>query len=107
GELGRSVLERTTTRPTCEVVGIDVGYTEEGIKSIVPARGAFKVTFRLVPDQRPAEVAAGFERWLRERVPDGVALELRYEGGIAPCLTPVDHPAMGALSRAIARVWRK
>src|SRR6266566_1988024 len=45
GEAGRSVLERTTTRPTCDVVGIDVGYTGEGIKSIVPARGGFKVTF--------------------------------------------------------------
>ena len=107
GEAGTSVLERTTTRPTCDVVGIDVGYTGEGIKSIVPARGGFKVTFRLVPDQQPAEVASQFERWLRERVPDGVELDLRYEGGIAPCLTPVDHPAMGALSRAIERVWRK
>ena len=58
-----------------------------------------------MPDQRPADVAAGFERWLRARVPEGVELDLRYEGGIAPCLTPVEHPAMGALSRAIERVW--
>src|SRR5438552_2412613 len=36
GEAGTSVLERTTTRPTCDVVGIDVGYTGEGIKAIVP-----------------------------------------------------------------------
>ena len=27
------------------------------------------------------------------------------EGGVAPALTPIDHPAVGALSRAIERVW--
>ena len=26
---------------------------------------------------------------------------------MAPALTPVDHPALGALRRAIARVWGK
>jgi acetylornithine deacetylase/succinyl-diaminopimelate desuccinylase-like protein len=26
-------------------------------------------------------------------------------GGVAPALTPVDHPALGALSRAIETVW--
>ena len=29
------------------------------------------------------------------------------EGAVAPALTPVDHPAMGALYRAIERVWGK
>ena len=29
------------------------------------------------------------------------------EGGVAPALTPVDHPAMGALCRAVGRVWGK
>ena len=27
------------------------------------------------------------------------------EGAVAPALTPVDHPAVGALTRAIERVW--
>ena len=105
GETGRSVLERIWTRPTCDVVGISVGYAGEGIKTVVPARGGFKVTFRLVPDQRPEAVAQAFTLWLRSLVPDGVEVDVRPEGAVAPALTPVDHPAMAALCRAVERVW--
>ena len=105
GEAGRSLLERIWTRPTCDVVGIGVGYTGDGIKTVVPARGSFKVTFRLVPDQRPESVAAAFGAWLSDRLPAGAEVEVRHEGAVAPALTPVDHPAMGALCRAVERVW--
>ncbi|MDQ4132211.1 MAG: dipeptidase [Actinomycetota bacterium] len=107
GETGRSVLERIWTRPTCDVVGIGVGYTGDGIKTIVPARGACKVTFRLVPDQRPETIEAAFREWLAAQVPEGVQVDVRPEGAVAPALTPVDHPAVGALCRAVERVWGK
>ncbi len=107
GEAGRSLLERIWTRPTCDVVGIDVGYRGEGMKTIVPARGGFKVTFRLVPDQRPERVTRRFEEWLRASVPAGVEVEVTPVGGVAPALTPADHPAVAALCRAIGRVWGK
>ncbi len=107
GEADRSLLERIWTRPTCDVVGIDAGYSGEGMKTVIPARGGFKVTFRLVPDQRPDAVAAAFERWLQQSVPEGVDVQVTMVGGVAPALTPVDHPAMGALCRSIERVWGK
>lgn len=105
GEAGRSVLERIWTRPTCDVVGIGTGYTGEGIKTVVPARARFKVTFRLVPDQEPDRVRDAFESWLAGAVPDGVEVSVTPEGAVAPALTPVGHPAVGALSRAVGRVW--
>ena len=105
GEAGRSTLERIWTRPTCDVTGIGVGYAGAGIKTIVPASGTAKITFRLVPDQRPEAVADAFERWVAERVPHGVDVSVTPEGAVAPALTPVDHPAVAALVRAIGRVW--
>jgi acetylornithine deacetylase/succinyl-diaminopimelate desuccinylase-like protein len=107
GEAGRGLLERIWTRPTCDVVGIDVGYQGEGMKTVIPARGGCKVTFRLVPDQRPERVTERFEAWARAQVPAGVEVEITRHGGVAPALTPVDHPAVGALCRAIERVWGK
>jgi acetylornithine deacetylase/succinyl-diaminopimelate desuccinylase-like protein len=107
GESGRSLLERIWTRPTCDVVGIDAGYQGAGMKTVVPATGGFKVTFRLVPDQRPDEVEARFRDWLAAAVPEGVEVVATRHGAVAPALTPVDHPAVGALCRAIARVWGK
>jgi acetylornithine deacetylase/succinyl-diaminopimelate desuccinylase-like protein len=105
GETGHSTLERIWSRPTCDVVGIGVGYTDDGIKTIVPARGRFKVTFRLVPDQRPEKIAASFRSWVAAQLPEGVDASVKPLGAVAPALTPVDHPAVGALTRAIARVW--
>jgi len=107
GEAGYTPIERTTTRPTAEVVGLSGGYRGPGIKTIVPATANVKVAFRLVPDQRPDQVTAAFGAWLAARIPDGVAVTVTPEGGVAPALTPVDHPAMGALVRAIERVWGK
>jgi acetylornithine deacetylase/succinyl-diaminopimelate desuccinylase-like protein len=105
GEAGQSTLARIGYRPTAEVVGFGAGYTGDGMKTIVPAEGGCKITFRLVADQDPAEVTAAFRSWLAERVPDGVELTVTPEGGVAPALTPVDHPAVGALCRAIETVW--
>jgi len=105
GEAGRSLLERIWTRPTCDVTGISVGYAGPGVKTIVPAQGRFTVTFRLVPAQRPERVTRAFEAWVAARVPDGVAVEITPMGGVAPALTPVDHPAMAALCRSVERVW--
>lgn len=105
GEEGYPPLERIGTRPTAEVVGIRGGYQGPGIKTIVPAAAGLKVALRLVPDQDPAEVSAAFHRWLGERLPEGVEVTVTPEGGVAPALTPVDHPAMAALSRVITRVW--
>jgi acetylornithine deacetylase/succinyl-diaminopimelate desuccinylase-like protein len=105
GEAGYTPLERTGIRPTAELVGITAGYGGPGIKTIVPAVADLKVTFRLVPDQRPGEIAEAFQRWLATRLPDQVYVTIVPEGAVAPALTPVDHPAVAALARAIERVW--
>ena len=105
GEQGFTPLERIGVRPTAEVVGLHGGYGGPGIKTIVPATAAFKVAFRLVPDQRPEAIDAAFRSWLSSHVPPGVAVTVTPEGGVAPALTPIDDPAMGALGRAITAVW--
>ncbi len=105
GEVGYTPIERTTTRPTAEVVGLTSGYHGPGIKTIVPATANLKIALRLVPDQRPEEVSASFGEWLAVHVPDGVGVTVTPEGGVAPAMTPVDHPALRALVRAIERVW--
>jgi acetylornithine deacetylase/succinyl-diaminopimelate desuccinylase-like protein len=105
GERGFTALERVGVRPTAEVVGLHGGYGGPGMKTIVPATAGFKVAFRLVPDQKPDDVEPAFRKWLAERIPRGVEVSITAEGGVAPALTPVDHPSMAALVRAIEAVW--
>lgn len=105
GEAGVPLLDRLWARPTCDVTGLHSGYGGDGVKTIIPAAARVKVTFRIVPDQSPLEVAGAFEVWARDRVPAGVEMDIRCDAAIGPALTPVGHPAVAALARSIRRVW--
>ena len=99
------LLERLWARPTCDVTGLHSGYAGDGVKTIVPATARLKVTFRLVADQSPEDVAAAFEAWARDQIPAGIALDVHRDMAIGAALTPTDHPAVAALARSIRRVW--
>jgi acetylornithine deacetylase/succinyl-diaminopimelate desuccinylase-like protein len=107
GEAGRSPAERTGTRPTAEVVGIKGGYDGPGIKTVIPATANLKVALRLVPEQKPAQVAAAFQQWAAAQVPAGASVVVTPSGAVAPFVTPVEHPAVQVLSGVIQRVWGK
>jgi hypothetical protein len=47
-EKGRSVLEMTWSRPTCEMNGVGGGYQGAGFKTVIPSTVSAKVSFRLV-----------------------------------------------------------
>ena len=106
GEAGYSTLERVWARPTAEVNGIWGGHTGPGSKTIVPAEAHAKLSFRLVAGQEPARVRESFEDWLAARVPAGITYATSYEGdGVRPCLTPLDHPALQSVTRAMGRAF--
>jgi acetylornithine deacetylase/succinyl-diaminopimelate desuccinylase-like protein len=105
GEAGYSPLERMSGRPTADVNGIWGGFTGVGTKTIIPATAHAKVSFRLVADQDPAKLVPLFERWVRDRVPDHVAVSVTSFGGVKPALTPLDHPGNRAAADAVARAF--
>ena len=76
GEEGYSSAERTWARPTAEVNGIGGGYQGEGSKTVLPAEAFVKFSFRLVPDQDPADILAKAEKHLRAHCPPGVKIEV-------------------------------
>ncbi|MQA86850.1 MAG: dipeptidase [Streptosporangiales bacterium] len=106
GEEGFTTLERLWTRPTAEVNGMWGGYTGPGGKTIIPAEAHAKVSFRLVPDQYPAEVTAALRAYVQERVPPGIEVRVGELGpGVRPCVTPLDTPALQSVKRAMERAF--
>ena len=55
GEAGYTSLERRWARPTLDINGLTSGYQGEGAKTVLPARASAKFSFRLVPNQDPAQ----------------------------------------------------
>ncbi len=76
GERGYSPLERLWIRPTCEVNGILSGYVKEGAKTVIPAEAMAKISFRLVPDQDPEEVARLLRAHVTQVTPPEVETEV-------------------------------
>jgi acetylornithine deacetylase/succinyl-diaminopimelate desuccinylase-like protein len=64
------VMARVWARPTLEVHGLVGGYVGPGIKSAVPARAELKMSCRMVPRMRGAEVIAKVEAFARALIPD-------------------------------------
>ncbi|WP_431947360.1 M20/M25/M40 family metallo-hydrolase [Actinacidiphila sp. bgisy167] len=107
GEAGYSTLERVWARPTAEVNGIGGGYQGPGGKTIVPSSAQVKLSFRLVAGQDTERVRRLVADWVADRVPAGVRHEITFWGATRPCLTPLDHPALRAVTRAMGRAFGK
>ena len=106
GEAGFSTQERIGARPTAEVNGMWGGYQGPGHKTIIPAEAHAKITFRLVADQRPAEIGPMVQAWVEAHLPAGILADVHVPaGGVAPCASDLDSPYMDALLGAIAQAW--
>ncbi|MGW6454589.1 dipeptidase [Streptomyces sp. NPDC055078] len=105
GEAGYSTLERVWARPTAEVNGIGGGYQGPGGKTIIPSSAVVKLTFRLVAGQDADAIEVAVNQWVTARVPAGIRCDLTFGASTRPCLTPLDHPALGAVVRAMSRAF--
>ncbi|MFD3436445.1 dipeptidase [Streptomyces sp. NPDC058685] len=105
GEAGYSTLERIWARPTAEVNGIGGGYQGPGGKTIIPASAQLKLTFRLVAGQDPDKIEVAVSQWLASLVPTGIRYDLTFGASTRPCLTPLDHPALQSVVRAMGRAF--
>jgi acetylornithine deacetylase/succinyl-diaminopimelate desuccinylase-like protein len=103
GEAGFSTLERIWARPTAEVNGMWGGHTGPGGKTIIPSQAHAKLSFRLVANQDPGDVAVALREYVAQRTPPGIeATVTMREPGVRPCFSPVDSPAVAAARRAMS-----
>jgi acetylornithine deacetylase/succinyl-diaminopimelate desuccinylase-like protein len=101
GEKGFSIFERNFVRPTLDVHGIMGGFTDEGTKTVIPARATAKLSMRLVPDQDPDAIAALLEKHVAALATPGTRVKVRRLGdGSWPVRLDSRHPGIEAASRA-------
>jgi acetylornithine deacetylase/succinyl-diaminopimelate desuccinylase-like protein len=105
GEQGFSTLERIWARPTAEINGMWGGHTGPGNKTIIPRAAHAKISFRLVADQDPADVAAAFREYVAAWTPDGLTAEITVLPAVRPCHSPIDSVAVQAGRRAMQRAF--
>ncbi|MGW0531705.1 dipeptidase [Streptomyces sp. NPDC003032] len=107
GEAGYTTLERVWARPTAEVNGIGGGYQGAGSKTVVPSSALVKLSFRLVAGQDLEHVENAVRAWAADRIPAGIRHTVTFSPGTRPCLTPLDHPALQSVVRAMGRAFEQ
>jgi acetylornithine deacetylase/succinyl-diaminopimelate desuccinylase-like protein len=105
GEKGRSVLEMTWARPTCEVNGIWGGYTGDGFKTVIAAKASAKISFRLVGTQDPAKIRDAFRAYVTSRIPEDCDVEFHPHGGSPAIQLSYDSPALTKAKTALSDEW--
>jgi len=107
GEKGRSVLEMTWSRPTCEVNGMGGGYQGDGFKTVIPSKASAKISFRLVHGQDPVKIRAAFREFVSSRLPADCTVEFHPHGGSPAIRLSYDSPFLAAAQKALSDEWPK
>jgi acetylornithine deacetylase/succinyl-diaminopimelate desuccinylase-like protein len=104
GRTGGVELKRAQVfEPTCTICGLTSGYQGPGSKTVLPAQAAAKVDFRLVPDQKPADILAKLRAHLDEQGFDDV--EVMDLGNEPPGRTDPDHPFLKLVVEAARGIY--
>jgi acetylornithine deacetylase/succinyl-diaminopimelate desuccinylase-like protein len=101
GEAGYTATERRSARPTVEINGLTSGYQGEGSKTIVPSWARAKLTFRLVPNQKPERIRKAVSKQLKRLCPPTVRMEIQSGHGGEPYLVSPTGPQAQAAMRAL------
>ncbi len=102
GEEGRTPLEMIWSQPTCEINGINGGYTGDGFKTVLPSVASAKVSFRLVGTQDALKIRENFRAMVQSMLPEDCSVEFKSHGAGPASMMSTDAPefeaARGALS---------
>ncbi len=91
---GIPLKKKLVFQPTCNIAGVWSGYTQAGMKTVLPAQATAKLDFRLVPDQDPEEIFGLLQAHLKKHGFHDV--EAKMMAG--------EHPARTATDSAFAKV---
>ena len=96
GEAGYSIYERLTLRPSLAITGLRGGHSGEGPKGIIPSAATAKLSFRLVPNQRPEEIERLVRSFIGRVAPPTARVRITTHIRSRPALIDRRHPAMRA-----------
>ena len=105
GEKDYSVLEQIWARPSCDVNGIDGGYSGEGFKTVLPSQARAKISFRLVGQQDPDAIRDAFIKHVNARLPADCTATFKSKDGSPATVMPVDAPAFRQAHTALSEEW--
>ena len=103
GVEGEELRRRHLFDPTCNICGIESGYTGEGTKTVLPAIARVKVDFRLVPDMRHEDILEKLRAHLDAQGFEDVVFS--HSDGENASRTAMDSPFVRLVTEAARDVY--
>jgi acetylornithine deacetylase/succinyl-diaminopimelate desuccinylase-like protein len=105
GLSGLPLKEKYLFQPTCNICGLNGGYTGEGLKTVLPNAAMCKIDFRLVSDQDPLKIVDSLRRYMDDQ---GFGdIEIKVLDADWSERTDPDDPLVKAVVAAAERVYAK
>lgn len=106
GEKGFTALEHLWSRPTCEINGIEGGYTGEGFKTVLPSVASAKVSFRLVGTQDPFKIRDNFRAYVQSQLPPDCTVEFEDHGASPATTMSIANQAFENTRKVLSEEWQ-
>ena len=105
GERGFSALEMLWSQPTCEINGIQGGYTGDGFKTVLPSVATAKISFRLVGQQDPFEIRENLRAMIENMLPPDCTVSFKPHGASGGIVMSTDAAEFEAARKALSDEW--
>lgn len=105
GEKRFSTIERISSRPVFEINSFTSGYTGDGFQFIIPNRAVAKVSFRLVPGQKPERVFRQFKKFVHSQNPGTVQILIKKIDEAMPVLMAKNSPIAVVAAKSLKEVF--
>ncbi len=105
GVKGKAALKKLIFEPTCNIAGMQSGYTAAGSKTVLPSEAFAKVDFRLVYDQKTDDLIKKMRKHLAKN--GFTDLQIFKLGSTEPSKTDINAKIVRAAAGAAEQVYRK
>jgi acetylornithine deacetylase/succinyl-diaminopimelate desuccinylase-like protein len=100
---GEDLRKQLTFQPTANIAGLDSGYQDAGLKTVLPAVANAKMDFRLVPEQRPFDIFKKLRKHLDKHGFDDVEIEIL--GAVNPYRTDLNSPWVQLVAETAEEIY--
>ena len=100
---GEDLRKQLLFQPTANIAGLDSGYQGEGMKTVLPAIASAKMDFRLVPEQRPHDIAEKLRKHLDKH--GFTDVEVEVIAAVNPYRTDLDSPWVQMVAETAEEIY--
>ena len=105
GQAPYEIKKALATEPSCNISGLVTGYTNKGVKTILPSTATVKMDFRLVPDMDPITQFNKLVKYLRSKGYSEKEVTINYLSGEPSFRTPLNNEYVKLIVDSASKVF--